>query len=489
MYDLIVLGGGPGGYMAAERAGSLGKRVLLVEAERLGGVCLNAGCIPTKTLLNAAKIYHAAGDSERIGVTTHGAEFSLGAAMKWKKRVVDTLVKGVGAQMKRFGVEVVTGRGRLVGAGEIDVAGTRYEGRSIILATGSHSAIPPIPGLADAGGDSEEGRHNAAVLTSTEMLELEEMPGSVAVIGGGYIGMEFAGFFHMLGVPVTVIEMLDEVIPVVEPRMAGQLRKEMKGVTFKLGTKVTGIEGNTISVAGPDGEERLGADRILVSVGRRPSVEGNGFEDIGLDFDGHGVRVDERMRTNLPGVYAVGDVTGKSLLAHSAYRMADVAVANIFPEEFTAASIPPGDAAGLGYAAPARPAAPAYSPSMRYDAVPWVVYTRPELAGCGMTADQAREAGLIPVAATVPMRMSGRYLAEHPDERGECTLIADSKSGRILGAQMIGTGSSELVFGVATMIEAELRVSDIREIIFPHPTISEVLREAAWEMELKQEKE
>jgi dihydrolipoamide dehydrogenase len=184
------------------------------------------------------------------------------------------------------------------------------------------------------------------------------------------------------------------------------------------------------------------------------------------------------MRTNIPGVYAVGDVTGKSLLAHSAYRMADVAVANIFPEEFAAASIPPGDAAGLGY-----------RPSMRFEAVPWVVYTRPELAGCGMTADQARKAGLVPASATVPMRMSGRYLAEHPDERGECTLIAEATSGRILGAQMIGTGSSELVFGVATMIEAELRVSDIREIIFPHPSISEVLREAAWEMELKQEKE
>jgi dihydrolipoamide dehydrogenase len=263
MYDIIVLGGGPGGYMAAERAGSLGKSVLLVEASRLGGVCLNAGCIPTKTLLNAAKIYHTAGDSERIGVTAQGVEFSLANAMKWKKRVVDTLVKGVGAQMKRFGVDVVTGRGRLVGAGEIDVDGTRYEGRNIVLATGSHSAIPPIPGLGGAGERGDDGEPgdggNPAVLTSTEMLDLQEMPESVAVIGGGYIGMEFAGFFHMLGVPVTVIEMLEEIIPMVERRMAAQLRKEMKGVTFKLGTKVIGIDGNTISIAGPDGEERVSA--------------------------------------------------------------------------------------------------------------------------------------------------------------------------------------------------------------------------------------
>jgi dihydrolipoamide dehydrogenase len=203
-------------------------------------------------------------------------------------------------------------------------------------------------------------------------------------------------------------------------------------------------------------------------------VEGIGFETIGLDADASGVRVDERMRTNVSGVYAVGDVTGRSLLAHSAYRMADVAVADLFPEEFAAAAIPPGDAAGLGYA-----------PRMRYEAVPWVVYTRPELAGCGMTAAEARYQGLHPVTATVPMRMSGRYLAEHPDEQGECTLVADARTGRVLGAQLIGTGSSEIIFGVATMIEAELRISDIREIIFPHPTISEVLREAAWEMEIE----
>ncbi len=463
MYDVIVLGGGPGGYMAAERAGSFGKRVLLVEESRLGGVCLNAGCIPTKTLLNAAKTYHTARESKRIGVTTKDATFSLPTAMKWKNRVVDTLTKGVGALMKRVGVEVVYGFGHIKSAREVLVEGKSYEGEHLIIATGSHTAVPPIPGI-----DSD------AVMTSDEMLRLEEMPESVAVIGGGYIGMEFASFFTTLGVPVTVIEMLDEIIPLVEPGVAAQLRKSMKNVTFKLGTKVTGIDGSTIHVAGPDGEERVQAERILLSVGRRPTVEGIGFETIGLDADASGVRVDEHMRTNVSGVYAVGDVTGRTLLAHSAYRMADVAVADIFPEEFAAASIPPGDAAGLGYA-----------PRMRYEAVPWVVYTRPELAGCGMTAAEARDRGLEPVTATVPMRMSGRYLAEHPDEQGECTLVADARTGRVLGAQLIGTGSSELIFGVATMIEAELRISDIREIIFPHPTISEVLREAAWEMEIE----
>ncbi|MFP4484930.1 MAG: dihydrolipoyl dehydrogenase [Spirochaetaceae bacterium] len=462
MYDLIVLGGGPGGYMAAERAGHLGKRVLLIEESRLGGVCLNAGCIPTKTLLNAAKIYHAARDSKRLGVTTKDATFSFSTAMKWKNRVVDTLTKGVAAQMKRFGVEVVYGFGHVVSAREVVVEGKGYEGAHLIVATGSHTAVPPIPGI-----------DSASVMTSDEMLRLEEMPGSVAVIGGGYIGMEFASFFTTLGVPVTVVEMLDEIIPQVEPQVAAQLRKSMKEVTFKLGTTVTAIDGSTLQVSGPDGNESVEAERILLSVGRRPTVEGIGFETIGLDFDASGIRVDERMRTNVSGVYAVGDVTGKSLLAHAAYRMADVAVADIFPEEFAAASIPPGDAAGLGY-----------TPRMRYEAVPWVVYTRPELAGCGMTASEAREAGLNPVTATVPMRMSGRYLAEHPDEQGECTLVADARTGRILGARLLGTGSSEIIFGVATMIEAELRISDVREVIFPHPTVSEVLREAAWEMEI-----
>jgi dihydrolipoamide dehydrogenase len=198
-----------------------------------------------------------------------------------------------------------------------------------------------------------------------------------------------------------------------------------------------------------------------------------GLEQLGIEFDADGIRVDEHMRTNIPGVYAVGDVTGRSLLAHSAYRMADVAVGSMFPEEFRAQAIPPGDPAGIGYV-----------PHMRYEAVPWVIYTRPELAGCGLTAPEAHERGLRAVSATVPMRMSGRYLTEHPDERGEATLVAEPESGRILGAQFIGTGASELVFGVATAIEAELRVQDMREVIFPHPTVSEVIRDAAWEMEI-----
>ena len=474
MYDLIVLGGGPGGYMAAERAGRLGKTVLLVEAERLGGVCLNHGCIPTKTLLNAGKIYHAARTSEKLGVETEGARFSLPRAIQYKDRVVTTLTKGVGAQMKRFGVQVVYGTGRVTGPREVTVDGTAYEGRHLILATGSESVIPPIPGV-----------DSPTVVTSRELLTVEELPTRLAIIGGGYIGMEFASFFAGLGVEVTVIEMLDEVIPMVPPGIAASLRKELKSVTFRLGSRVTGIDGEGISVTGPEGEEEIRADRILLSVGRRPRVADMGFAEIGIDVTADGVRVDQSMRTNIPSVYAVGDVTGRSLLAHSAYRMADVAVGSIFPEEFAAAGIPPGDAGGLGYQPPpGSGAGSAYRPRMRYEAVPWVVYTRPEIAGCGVTVEQARERGLDAIGATVPMRMSGRYLAEHPDERGECSLVADARTGRILGAQVFGTGASELIFGVAAMIEAELRISDIREVIFPHPTISEVLREAAWEMEL-----
>lgn len=463
MYDVIVLGGGPGGYMAAERAGGLGKRVLLVEESRLGGVCLNAGCIPTKTLLHAAKLYHAARDSEGIGVTVTDARFSLPKAVKWKNKVVDTLVKGVGSQMKHAGVEVVNGFGRLTEARQVVVEGQSYQAEHVIIATGSHTVVPPIPGI---DGD--------AVMTSEEILRLEEMPSRLAVIGGGYIGMEFAAFFSMLGVEVTVIEMLDEVIPMVASRTAQALRKEMKQVSFKLGTRVTAIEGNKLRLSGPNGDESVEADRILLSVGRRPSVERIGLEQVGIEFDADGIRVDEHMRTNIPGVYAVGDVTGRVLLAHAAYRMADVAVGDMFPEEFAAAAIPPGDPAGIGYV-----------PRMRYEAVPWVIYTRPEIAGCGPTAAEAEERGIHAVSATVPMRMSGRYLAEHPDERGEATLVAERSSGRILGGRFMGTGSSELIFGIAAAIEAELRVQDLREVIFPHPTISEIIRDAAWAMDIE----
>lgn len=454
MHDLIIIGGGPAGYTAAERAGSLGKSVLLIEKERLGGVCLNVGCIPTKTLLHASKLYHAASNGATFGVSTPEVSFDLGAAMKHKNKTIDTLVKGVGAKMKRANAEVVEGEARLLDRTTVEVNGSRYEGRNILLATGSSSAVPPLPGI-----------ESKAVVTSTELLSVESMPDSLVIIGGGYIGMEFAGFFAALGVPVTIVEMMEEIIPFMDPDLAKTLRRSVDGVTYELGARVTKVDGHTVHYETSGKEKTVNGDLILVSVGRRPNLAGMGLEEAGLDVDKNGVRVDAHQRTNLPGVWAAGDVTGTTLLAHAAYRMAEVAVANMFADDWREHN--------------------SYVPTMHHDTVPWVVFTAPEVAGCGMTESEAASAGYETKAAQLPMRISGRYLAEHPRERGIVKMVAEKKSGRVLGVHMIGSGCSELVFGAAMAIETELRVQDLRDVVFPHPTLSEALREAAWELSEK----
>jgi dihydrolipoamide dehydrogenase len=445
MYDLIILGGGPAGYHAAERAGAMGKSVLLAEQDTLGGTCLNVGCIPTKTLLHSAKLYLHSLEGKRFGVETEKVTFDLSAAVAWKKKTVTTLVKGVQYLMKRHGVEVVKGKGVLTGPGSIKAGDNEYRGKKVLIATGSSSAIPPIPGV-----DSPE------VMTSTEILDVTEKPKSLTIIGGGYIGMEFASLFSAIGTEVTVIEMMDEIIPFMEKDFSELLRKSLKKVNFKLGSRVLEINKNSVTFEKEGETDSVSSDIILLSVGRKPNLTENGFDEAGLDYDRFGINVDERTRTNLPGVYAAGDVTGKSLLAHSAYRMADVALSDMF---------------GKG------------EQKMRYHAIPWVVFTIPEVAGCGYTEEEARKEGFNPETVQVFLKTNGRYLSEHPGERGTARVVTDKDSGRILGVQMMGSGVSELIFGAAMMIESELRVKDVKEIVFPHPTLSEILKDILWELE------
>lgn len=446
MYDIIIIGAGPGGYIAAERAGALGKRVLLVEKSELGGVCLNAGCIPTKTLLHASKLYAHALHGEGYGVTAQNVSFDLSAAMAWKQRVIETNRKGIAYQMKRFGVEVLQGEAKLLGPGAAEVDGAEKRAQNVIIATGSSPARPPIPGI-----DSPQ------VVMSTELLSIETMPGSITIIGGGYIGMEFASFFSNLGVRVTVVEMMNEIIPFMEQEFAALLRKSMKGVEFRLGAKVVSVDGGSLTYEKNGERETVTSDLILLSTGRVPNIAGMGFEEAGLDLDRRGIKVDERMKTNLPGVYAIGDVTGLSLLAHSASRMGEVAVNTI---------------AGK----PDR---------MRLRAVPWAVYTMPEVAGCGLTEADAAAAGRTVKTRSMQLRANARFLAEHGagggGERGMIKVITDAETEVILGVHMLGSGCSELAFGAALMIEAELRANDVKDTIFPHPTVSEVLRDVLWE--------
>ncbi len=448
-YDVIVLGGGPGGYIAAERLGHAKKNVLLIEADSLGGTCLNVGCIPTKALLNAAKTYEHALHGTQLGVNAGEVSVDWTQMQKWKAQTVAALVGGVGAAEKKAGVTVVKGYGTFEGPGRVSVDGATHTADHVILATGSVPVMPPIPGAQD----------NPQVIDSTGMLAIESIPARLAVIGGGVIGLEFASLFAMLGSEVTVIEMLPEIAPFMDAEIAGQLRKGLDGVTFNLNCKVTGIDGGTVAFTTADGaQQSVEADVVLMAVGRRPAVQGWGAEASGLEFSGKGVVVDDRMRTNLPGVWAVGDVTGRSLLAHAAYRMGEIAVANILD----------ADAHRKGEV-------------MRWNTIPWAVYTNPEAAGIGYSEEAARAAGHNAKSVTVPGYMSGRFVAENGLKApGAAKLVYDADTLQVLGLTVLGSYASEMIWGASVVLETELNVTDLRQVVFPHPTVSELIREAAW---------
>jgi len=463
-FDLVVLGAGPAGYVAAIRAAQLGMSVVCIDNNvdksgkaALGGTCLNVGCIPTKTLLNSAKHYVHALEAARFGVVAKDVSYDWKAMQAWKAEVVEKLRGGVAMTEKKLGVEVIKAEAKLAGLGRVealDAAGiaTVHEAPAIILATGSLPAMPPIPGSKD----------NPKVVDSTGILSLAEVPKRLCVIGGGVIGVEFAGLFAALGSQVEVVEMMDEIVPFMDKEMAPILRRAMKGVSFRLGCKVERLEGATVFYKTKDGADaKAEADLVLMAVGRKPALEGWGAKEAGLDLTPKGIAVDERMRTNLPGVWAVGDATGKSLLAHSAYRMADVAVCDIL--------------AGGGAARGAD--------RMRYEAVPWAVYGVTEAAGVGMTEQEAQAKGIAILKASVTLKVSGRFCAENGFAApGAVKAIADAATRRILGIHIVGAYASEMIWGGAALIEQELRVEDAKQVIFPHPTVCEAIRDALFEL-------
>ncbi len=451
-YDAIIIGGGPGGYLAAERLAEAGKKVLLAERADLGGTCLNVGCIPTKTLLNSAKYYLHAREGAKFGVRADNVSYDWAAMQAWKREVVEKIRNAVALTEKKLGVQVVSGEAKLAGPGKVELNGESHDAAAIIVAAGSSPAMPPIPGA----------RGNPLVVDSTGLLAVADVPKRLCVIGGGVIGVEFASLFSSLGSAVDVVEMLDEIVPFMDREQAPVLRRAMKQVNFRLGCAVQRIEGGTVFYKAKDGAEAsVEADLVLMAVGRRPNLDGWGAKESGIDFTPKGVTVDARMRTNLPGVWAAGDVTGRSLLAHSAYRMAEVACADII--------------AGGGAAKGAQ--------VMRYDAIPWAVYGIPEAAGVGITEQEAEARGIEIMKASLPMRVSGRFAAENGFAApGSLKLIAAAADGRVLGIHAVGSYASEMIWGGAVAIEQELSVADLREVVFPHPSVCETIREAAWAM-------
>ncbi|MDA3937970.1 MAG: dihydrolipoyl dehydrogenase [Spirochaetia bacterium] len=444
MYDLIILGAGPGGYVAAERAGERGKKVLLIEKAEIGGVCLNEGCIPTKTLLNSAKHYSHALDSKMFGVHTENATFNLEEAQIWKNKVIDTNRKGILYLMDKYKVEIVKGTGVFNNNGTIQVGDTSYSGKDIIIATGSSPFMPPIP-----GADS------SSVLDSTDLLEITKVPSSLVVIGGGVIGLEFASFFSMLGVKVDIIEMMDEIAPFMEPEFAKNMRRAMKKVKFHLGSKVESIDGNKVNFTKKGKDLSIEAEAILMAVGRKPNITGIGLENLDIEMSRTGIVVNEKMATSKPGIYAIGDVIGKSLFAHSASRMAEVVVNTICGDE----------------------------DSLDYDIVPWAVYTHPEAASCGLTEDEAVKRNINIKTATLQMRISARYFAENGMTPGLCKVVVDGDTDKIIGIHLLGSPCSEMIFGAALIMQSGMTTLDIKHTIFPHPSVSEVIRETVLAIE------
>lgn len=447
MFDLIILGGGPAGYVAAERAGHKGLSVVLFEKKSMGGVCLNEGCIPTKTMLYSAKTYENALHGDKYGVYGENIRFDYGKIVARKNKIVRKLVAGVESKMKINHVTVVKGEAMILGrkgeALELSCNGESYLGANLLVCTGSEAFVPPIPGLTEAG---------ELILTNREILELKEQPASLVIIGGGVIGMEFASFYNSLGTKVTVVEMLPEILGGLDVEISAMLRDiySKKGIEFHLQAKVVKVDGNKVFFEKEGNTESVEGEKILVSVGRRAVTKGFGLENLNVELDRGGIKVDECMRTNVPNVFAAGDVTGFSLLAHTASREGEVVVNNLTGS----------------------------ADKMRYDSIPGVVYTNPEVAGVGETEESAKAKGIAYKVAKLPMTYAGRFMAENEGGNGLCKVLIGEKFGEIIGVHMLGNPCSELIFGACMAIEQEMTLEEMQKVVFPHPTVSEIFKES-----------
>ena len=450
--DVAVLGGGPGGYMAAIRAGQLGQKVILVERDALGGECLNRGCIPSKALIHASRLYHALRtEGAEIGVRADALQLDLATTMRWKESVVAKERQGVATLLKAVGATVLRGEGRFAGPRSLDVkapdgAHERIDFRSAVIATGAVHAV--LPGFETDG---------ERVVNAWELLSLAKLPRSLLVLGGGVSGCELGQFLARLGVEVTIVELLPQLLPGMDPDLSRELTRSLDrlGVKVRVGTRATQLERGpplALSIDGPGGTERLAAELLFVTVGKRPASGDLGLEEAGVARDAKSgfVPVDAQMRTNVPHIFAVGDVARPPMLAHKAYREGIVAAEAI---------------AGR---------------TTRFDfrAMPSVVFTDPELASVGWSKDAAAAAGLAPREARFPLAALGRAHASHATT-GWLKLVGDDRSGALLGVHAAGESAGEYLVAAGHALEMGSTVRDLALTIHPHPTFSEALQEAA----------
>ncbi len=454
-YDLIVLGGGPGGYLAAERAGSAGLRTLLVEKRYIGGVCLNEGCIPTKALLYSAKVFEYCRHGEAYGVTCESPVLQHEAVLARKDKIVKKLVAGVNAGLKKSGVDVRMGEGVIIGKNadgiQVSLGNEVHTGKHLIISSGSQPIIPPIPGLGEAVD-------SGFALTSGGMLGLKELPARLVIIGGGVIGLEMAAYYASAGSQVTVVELLPKIAGAMDKEISSLLQKnlERRGVAFHLGAKAARLESNAVVMEKDGVSAELPCDKVLLSIGRKASTQGIGLEVLQVVTRGGNIAVDEQCLTNVPNVYAVGDCNGRSMLAHTAYRQAEVAVNAILGKK----------------------------DRMRYSAIPGIIYTDPEIGTVGLTREAAENEGIDAVSVTLPMNYAGRYMVENERGDGICKLVFDRKHQTLIGAHVIGGPASEFILSCGILIETEMTLSHMKELVFPHPTVCEIIREAIFQIKL-----
>jgi len=451
-YDIAVIGGGPGGYAAAIRAAQLGAKVALVEKDKLGGVCLNRGCIPTKALVRSIELLRQLEGADKFGVIAGKPAFDFARMMTRKREVVERLVAGLEALMKANKIEVLRGTGELLKPGLLRISREGDEAweitaARIVIATGSIPAKPPIPGL-DLEG----------VLTSDDFLELEKVPAEVVIVGGGVIGIEFATILNALGTKVTIVEMLPRILPPIDHELARRLRRLLRhrGLEIHLNSPVREIRPRDgrllVRFETPQGEGEVEAEKVLIATGRTPYTLGLNLKEVGVKVERGAIVVDERLRTSVPGIYAAGDVTGGTMLAHVATREGEVAAENALGHERW----------------------------MDYRAVPNCIFSVPEVASVGLTEEEAKEKGIPYKVSRFPFLASGRALTMGETE-GMVKMICEEGTGRVLGLHIMGPHATELVAEGALAIRLGATARDIAETIHAHPTLSEAVMEAAFE--------
>ena len=444
MYDLVVIGAGPGGYVAAIRAAQLGMKTAIVEKDACGGTCLNYGCIPTKALYKNAEVVDEIARAAEFGVDVKGYSIDMEKVQARKAKIVKTLSGGVEGLLKANKVELVRGAAKIIAPGKVEVDGKVLETGKILIASGSKSSKPPIKGI-----------DNPGVITSKEALEMDHVPGKIVIIGGGVIGIEFAGIYRAFGAEVTVVEFMPKIIPAVDKEITDRLQKllEKKGIRFMVGTRVEEISksGSALSVTVDKAGEKssLPCDQVLVSTGRELDIEGLNLDGLGVAYDRKGVKVDENYMTSVPGIYAIGDVIGGVMLAHVASEEGKVCVERMAGED-------------------AR---------VDYDLIPSAIFTFPDVASIGLSEEQAKERGLEYEVGKFQFAGNGKALTMNAAE-GMMKVIVSRDKQKILGVHIVGPNASDLLAEAAIAMRGEFTVEEAANTMHGHPTLSEAFEEA-----------